>query len=76
MDSFCQLAFTCSKSTIETLEEGVKCSILTIKAPERHCSVVFIFTFEHISHHFLMFRIAKFAKLKQVNVSRFKQVDF
>ena len=31
-----QLTFTCSKSTIETLEKGMKyVQILTIKTPER-----------------------------------------
>ena len=49
-----QVTFTCSKSTIKTLEKGVKYfSRLTIKALERrHChrSAVFIVNFEHISH--------------------------
>ena len=31
----CQWAFTCSKLTIETLEQGVKCLKLTIKTPDR-----------------------------------------
>ena len=47
-----QSGFTCSKVTIETLEQGVKiCSKLTIKTPERrqwHRSVVFIVNFEHV----------------------------
>ena len=31
-----QLTFTCSKTTLETLEKGVKqCSVLTIVTPER-----------------------------------------
>ena len=44
-----QSAFTWSKLTIETLEQGVKlCSKLTIKTPERHQW--------HISHfHVLVF---------------------
>ena len=54
-----QPAFTCSKLTIETLEQGVKiCSKLTIKKPERRQwsrSGVFIVNFEHISHLVLVF---------------------
>ena len=46
------LAFTSSKLTMETLEQGVKIySKLTIKTPERrqgHRSVVFIVNFEHV----------------------------
>ena len=38
------LIFTCSKSAIETLEEDVK-----------YVQSVFIVTFEHISHLFLVF---------------------
>ena len=53
-----QLKLTSSKSTIETIEKGVKiCSKLTIKIPERrhlHRSGVFIINFEHISHLFLL----------------------
>ena len=64
-----QLAITCSKLTIETLEQGVKiCSKLTIKTPKRrHFPVfrpnagrwclfgAFIVNFEHISHLVLVF---------------------
>ena len=48
-----QLTFTCSKSTIETLERGVKYVKSTIKTPERrhlHRSGVFIVNFEHVLH--------------------------
>ena len=38
-----QLIFTCSKSTIETPEKGVKYVKLTIKAPEDVIDVVFYF---------------------------------
>ena len=51
-----QPVFTCSKLTIETLEQ--LCSKLTIKAAERrqwHRSDVFIVKFEHISHLVLVF---------------------
>ena len=51
--------FTCSKFTIETLEQGVKkCSKLQIKIPERRQwrrSSIFIVNFEHISHIVLLF---------------------
>ena len=51
-----QPAITCSKLTIETLEEGLKyCSKFTIKTPERRhcrCSGVFIVNFEHITRCF------------------------
>ena len=54
-----QQTFTCSKSTIETVEKRVKCfQIITIKTPERRQwrrSVVFNVNFEHISHLFLVF---------------------
>ena len=49
---------TCLKLTIETLEQDVKCSKLTIKTTERRHwdrSVVFIVNFEHISHRGLAF---------------------
>ena len=52
-----QPAFTCS-NLIEILEQGVKCSKLTIRTPQRRCwcrSVVFIVISEHISHHVLVF---------------------
>ena len=49
-----QPAFTCSKLTIETLEQRCEiCSKLTIKPPKRrqwHRFVGFIVKFEHISH--------------------------
>ena len=45
-----QPAFTCSKLTVETLEQGVKyvqkCEI---------CSGIFIVNFEHISHLVVVF---------------------
>ena len=55
-----QSAFTCSKLTIKTLEQGVKyVSKLTTKTPEERQwrrSGVFIVNFEHISQHlFLVF---------------------
>ena len=53
-----QLTFTCSKSTIETPKKRCEiCSKLTIKIPERKWprSCVFIASFEHISHVFLLF---------------------
>ena len=51
-------AITCSKLTIEALEQGEMCSKLTIKTPERHHwrhFDVFIVNFEHISHLVLVF---------------------
>ena len=52
-----QLTFSCSKSTIKALEKDVKyiCSKLTIKIPERRQWRVFIVSFEHSSHLFLVF---------------------
>ena len=47
-----QLTFTCSNSTIETLEKSEICSKLTIKTPERlqWCvSGVFIVKFEQVN---------------------------
>ena len=47
-----QLTFTCSKTTIKTLQKVVKCLKLTIKTPERRHwrpSAVFVLNFEHIS---------------------------
>ena len=44
-----QLTFTCSKSTIETLEKGVK--------------YVFIVNFEHISHLFLVLPFVDFEQV-------------
>ena len=56
-----QLTFTCSKSTIETLEKKWEiCSKLTIKTWRR--SDVFVINFEHISHLFSV-------DFEQVNVS-------
>ena len=49
---------TCSKLAVETLEQGIKCSKLTIKTPERrhwHRSGVVIVNLEHISHLVLLF---------------------
>ena len=48
-----QLAFTCSKLTIETLKQRCEiCSKLTIKLPKRRWRRFgsFIVNFEHISH--------------------------
>ena len=49
-----QLAFTCSKLTVETLEQRCEiCSELTIKPPKRRqCGRFggFIVNFEHTSH--------------------------
>ena len=54
-----QPPITCSKSTIETVEQNVKiCSKLTIKTPDRRQwrrSGVLIVDFEHISHLVLVF---------------------
>ena len=55
-----RLVFTCSKLTIETLEQArcEICSKLTIKIPERRQwrrSGIFIVNFEHISHLALVF---------------------
>ena len=56
-----QLTFTCSKSTIETLEKKWEiCSKLTIKTWRR--SDVFVINFEHISHLFSV-------DIEQANVS-------
>ena len=55
---FCEIFFTCSMSTMEIVQKGVKCSKLKIKTREkRHCcrAGVFIGNFEHISHLFLVF---------------------
>ena len=50
-------AITCSKLTIETLEQGEICSKLTIKIPEqrRRRSGIFIVNFEYILHLVLVF---------------------
>ena len=48
------LTFTCSNSTIETVEKRCEiCSKLTLKTPERRRGV-FIGNFEHISPFFLV----------------------
>ena len=65
------VGITCSKLTIETLEQGLKeiCSKLTIKTPERRqwrCSSVFIVNFEHISHLDLMFLLLTLNRVKSV----------
>ena len=53
------MAFTCSKSTIETLEQGIKYfQELTTEIPERRqwrLFGVFLVNFEHISHLVLVF---------------------
>ena len=56
--TFSQLAYACSKLTIETLGQDVKYSKLTIKTPELrhwHRSGVFIVNFEHNPHLALVF---------------------
>ena len=53
-----QLAITCSNLTTETIKQGVKCSKLAIKIPERRHwrrSGIFIVNFEHILHIVLVF---------------------
>ena len=53
-----QLAFACSKSTIEPPEQSEICSKLAIKIPEQyhwHCSDVFSVNSEQISHIILVF---------------------
>ena len=52
--SFTQQTFTCSKSTLETLE-GVK-YVKSYRHHRRHSSV-FIANFEYISHLFLVFQL-------------------
>ena len=63
-----QPAITCSKLTIETLEQRREiCSKLTIKTPKRRhwrCFGVFIVNFEHISH---LFSSVSTANFEQVN---------
>ena len=60
-----QLTFTCSKSTLETLEKSEICSMLTIITPEwRHWrrSGALIVNFEQISYFFLEFLLLTFNK--------------
>ena len=60
-----QPAITCSKLTIETLEQGVKCPKLTIKISEQshwRCSGVFIVNFEHISYLVLVFLLLTWSR--------------
>ena len=62
-----KLTCNCLKSTIETLENGVACSKLTIKTPQRchwRRSGVFIVNFEHISHLFLVLLLFIFEEVK------------
>ena len=65
-ETWTQSAFTCWKSTRETLEQLIYgiCSKLTIKTPERlqryYC--VFIINFEQISHIVLMFSLLSLNK--------------
>ena len=65
-----QQTFTCSKSIVGILENGVKryaiCSKLTINTLERRRRD-FIVNLEHISHLFLVFTIVHY---KQINVCR------
>ena len=61
-----QPAITCLKLTIETLEQGVIRSKLTIKIPKRRqwCrSGIFIVNFEHISHLALVFLLLTLSRL-------------
>ena len=46
-----QLTFTCSKLTIETLEQGAK----DVKVNARRCYGVFVVGFEYLSHLVLVF---------------------
>ena len=60
-----QVTFTCSKSTVKPVENGVKyVSKLTTQTPERRGrrSGVFIVKFEHISHLFLVILLLTFNK--------------
>ena len=62
-DHFSQPAITCSKLTIETLEQRCEiCSKLTIKPPNRFGG--FIANFEHILH---LCSSAPIANFEQVN---------
>ena len=49
-----QPAITCSKLTVETLEQGVKC-VQSVKCVQWRRSGIFIVNFEHISHLVLVF---------------------
>ena len=61
-----QLTFTCSKSTRETLEKGVKYAPkLTIKTPERLTEVVFVINFKKLTP----FSSISVANFEQLNVS-------
>ena len=53
-DSTAQPAITCSKLTIETLEQGVK-YVQSLKLRQCRRSGVFIINFEEISHLVLVF---------------------
>ena len=68
--NFSQLAFTCWKLTIKTLEQRCEiCSKLTIKTPKRRQwrrFGVFIVNFEHVSHLCSSVSIVNFG---QVNAS-------
>ena len=58
LESSSQLGITCSKLTIQTLEQCEICSKSAIKTPERYqwgCSCIFTINFEHISHFILVF---------------------
>ena len=62
-----KFAVTCSKLTIETLEQSCEiCSKLTIKTPKRHHwrrFGVFIVNFQHISHHCCSVSIVDFEQV-------------
>ena len=74
-----KLTFTCSKSTIETLQKGLKYAQIrqlkhqndVIKVGRRSC--FFIVKFEHVSHLFLLFLLLTLNK-QMLAVKRFISV--
>ena len=74
-----KLTFTCSKSTIETLQKGLKYAQIrqlkhqndVIEVGRRSC--VFIVKFEHVSHLFLLFLLLTLNK-QMLAVKRFISV--
>ena len=65
-----QQTFTCSKSTIETLEKSVKYIQLPIKTSERrqwHRSGVFIINFKQISQSVCLYFLLKRFPKKKLN---------
>ena len=68
-----QQAFTCSKSTIETVHERAKYAKLTIKRSERdqlRLSGVFIVNFEYISHLALVFLLFSLSMQRTCELSK------